>query len=402
MKTLILLFCALPLLALEGLGTFSLDLRTRYETAEQDGKRDADNLSLRLRPSFTSKDVSGFQFMIGGEFTEVADRDDYNAAGVHGDPTRAAIADPENAELDQAWISYTDERFNLKVGRQLITHDGHRWIGHVGWRQNRQTFDAVSLGLNPAENLTLSYSYVGRVNRIFGDEAPGAGANARDFDSDSHLLHLNYVADFATLSAYAYALDLDDAPGKIAGSNTVGISAAKTFSDPFSLYLEYARQTDAADNPQDYAANYLHARLSGNLGDFSYELGFEQLEADAVDGGHASVKAPLATLHKFNGFADVFLVTPDEGLEDAYVMLGYRCELGALGPLTTKLWYHDFRAHKGGDLGQEFDAVVVKPLSIPKLPGKLALLAKFADYQAPSGGADVRRTSVEFNYAISF
>ena len=60
-----------------------------------------------------------------------------------------------------------------------------------------------------------------------------------------------------------------------------------------------------------------------------------------------------------NGFADVFLVTPDKGLADTYVMAGYKWNLGeSFGPLITKVWYHDFSTDEGSDdLGEEFDAV---------------------------------------------
>ncbi|MFT5127563.1 MAG: hypothetical protein ACI8W8_001167 [Rhodothermales bacterium] len=403
----LLLFFTLSAFAMEGLGEFSLDLRTRYETADQDGKKDSDNLSLRIRPGFTSELRHGFQFMVEGEFTGIFEKDDYNAAGVHGDPARAVIADPENAQLEQAWLSYAGDKYSVKGGRQVIAHDGQRWGGHVGWRQNRQTFDALTLQVNPVENLSFSYSYIDKVIRIFGDEAPETGANAEEFGSDSHLLHASYKSDIGNITAYAYALDLTDSPGKIAGSNTFGLSYGKTInvteSTPLGVYLEYAKQTDADDNPQDYSADYVHARINGSVNALSYEIGYELLGADADGaGGYASVKAPLATLHKFNGFADIFLVTPDRGLEDVYVMLGYKWDLGKLGPLITKAWYHDFQSHKGGDLGDEIDAVVVKPLPIPNLPGTLSLLAKYADYQAPSGGSDLTRTSVEFNYALSF
>ena len=45
------------------------------------------------------------------------------------------------------------------------------------------------------------------------------------------------------------------------------------------------------------------------------------------DGGNYGVMTPLATLHAHNGFADRFLVTPDQGLEDLFVSLGYDLEL---------------------------------------------------------------------------
>ena len=112
----------------------------------------------------------------------------------------------------------------------------------------------------------------------------------------------------------------------------------------------------------------------------------------------------MATLHAFNGFADIFLVTPDKGLRDIYAMIGYTFDLGEkIGPLTFKAFYHDYETALGSDdLGDEFDAVMVKPIKIEGMPGTLNFLLKYADYDAPSGGADVERFIAEFNYKVSF
>jgi hypothetical protein len=48
-----------------------------------------------------------------------------------------------DAELTSA---LTDGKLSGKIGRQVITMDNHRFVGHVGWRQDRQTFDALTLG----------------------------------------------------------------------------------------------------------------------------------------------------------------------------------------------------------------------------------------------------------------
>ena len=74
----------------------------------------------------------------------------------------------------------------------MIALDNHRFIGHVGWRQNRQTFDAVSVQNTSVENLNLFYGYVDNVVRIFGSEAPSTGANAGEADSESHLFNASY------------------------------------------------------------------------------------------------------------------------------------------------------------------------------------------------------------------
>lgn len=396
-------------------GTLSLNSRVRFETAELTGKEDADNLSLRIRPGITTKEYSGFMAMVEGDFNLVSDKDSYNAAGVHGDSDKAVIADPENAQLDQAWVSYAYEGYNAKAGRQVIALDNQRWIGHVGWRQSRQTYDAVTLQGAPIEGVSMQYSYIANVVRIFGDSAPSDGANASEFGSSSHLLNASWAGGNAgKFTAYGYILDLDDSPGKIAGSDTFGISYAgewdATEGLPLGVYLEAANQSDAGDNVQDYSALYFHGKLSGSFKGASIEAGYELLGSDDAgldDEGNetfASVKAPLATLHAFNGFADVFLVTPDKGLQDAYVSAGYKFDLGEdFGPLISKIWYHDFSSDEGSDdLGSEIDVVLAKPIPIKSLPGTLGFIFKYADYDAPTEGNDLTRLTAELNYAVSF
>ena len=180
--------------------------------------------------------------MVEGELTGVLDKEEFNAAGVHGDPEKVVIADPENAQLDQAWLSYNYGKTGVKAGRQVITLDGHRWVGHVGWRQNRQTYDAAAFTASPIEGLNLFYGYLANVIRIFGSDAPSEGANAEDFESDSHLLNASYsLGSYGKVTGYGYFLDLEDAPGKIAGSDTIGISYAGTCTAvkdfPFGVYL---------------------------------------------------------------------------------------------------------------------------------------------------------------------
>ena len=395
-------------------GEITLDTRLRFESAEQDGKGDADNTSLRLRPGFTTKAVQGFQAMVEGEFTVPFDKNSYNAAGVHGDPQKAVIADPENAQLEQAWLGYSAEQLSLKVGRQVIALDDHRWIGHVGWRQNRQTYDAVSVTAKPVKSVTVRLGYIDNVVRIFGEDAPASGANAGEFGSESTFANLSYAAGaWGTLTGFGYFLDLDDAPGKIAGSDTLGVRYTGSYKGvegmPLGINLSYANQSDAGGNVQDYSADYLLGELSTTWKGLSLQAGFERLGSDAAgpdaEGNptYASVKSPLATLHKFNGFADVFLVTPDKGLEDTYVMAGYTFPLTEeLGPLVTKIWYHDFSTDAGGeDLGSEIDVVVAKPIPL-QIPGAMVFLFKYADFQAEGGGTDVNRLSAELNYTLTF
>ena len=396
-------------------GTISLDQRIRFETAEQDGKKDSDNLSSRSRLGYKTPEWNHLQAIVEGEFTWVADQDSYNAAGVHGDSERAVIADPENQQLDQLWVKYNHFDTEVKGGRQVIALDNHRWVGHVGWRQNRQTFDAVTIKNTSIDSLSVYYAWLDNVVRIFGDEAPSSGGNAEEFGSNSHLVNVAYdLKEYGKLAGYVYSLDLDDAPGAISGSDTFGAFYKASYPVaeewPVDLYVEYARQEEGGDNPQSYSADYYALSASTKYKGLMMEVGYEVLGSDqtGVDTNgapvYASVKAPLATLHKFNGFADVFLVTPAEGLEDRYVMLGYKLDLGETwGPVIAKLWYHDFESDKGGlDLGQEWDAVVAKPFDVEGIPGKFTFVFKWADYEAGDTGADLTRLTAEMNYQVSF
>jgi hypothetical protein len=176
-------------------GDITVDLRLRVETAEIDGTKDADNTTSRLRLGYFSPDFKGFKFGAEGEFTTPFSRDAYNAAGVHGNPDKAVIADPESYDIDQLFVAYTLNDTMLKVGRQVIVLDNHRFVGHVGWRQNRQTFDAASVTDTSVENLKLFYAFVNNVSRIFGSEAPSTGGNAGEADSSSHLMNATYAVN---------------------------------------------------------------------------------------------------------------------------------------------------------------------------------------------------------------
>ena len=74
------------------------------------------------------------------------------------------------------------------------------------------------------------------------------------------------------------------------------------------------------------------SRGSLSFGPLGFKAGYEVLEG-APTGGLAFV-TPLATLHKFQGWADKFLATPASGIEDAYIAV-FGNALGFLGLLLA-------------------------------------------------------------------
>ncbi len=338
--------------ALKG-GTAYGDFRLRYEMVDQDNDlKDADALTLRSRLGYKTGDVRGFSGVIEFEDSRnVAGMDDYN--NTQGKNTEySVIADPETTELDQGYLQYKNEYVTTKFGRQVLTLDNHRFVGHVGWRQDRQTFDAVSLNATPIKDLSIQYAFLDQRNRILAEEA--------EVNSKDHLLNVGYQTPFGKLSAYAYLLEVDvDTDNAL---DTYGLrfaGKAKISSDLSALYTaEYATQ-DAEAGDAEADADYLNLEAGAEFKGVTAKLGYEVLGSDDGEYGFST---PLATLHKFNGWADQFLATPEQGLVDMSVTVS-----GALAGVKLAAVYHEFEADEESngvdDLGSELDLSVTKKFS---------------------------------------
>ncbi|HUF64278.1 MAG TPA: alginate export family protein [Verrucomicrobiales bacterium] len=367
-----------------------VDIRGRYEYVDEDGLDDAWAATLRARLGLMLENFGGFSALAELEGTVPADRHSYRAASAHGPASKAIIADPESFELNQVWAAYSAFDTAAKGGRQRIILDNHRFVGNVGWRQNEQTFDAFTLSNSSIEDLTLYYGYIHRTNRIFGSQDRAAAAQS-DFLGDTSLVNIRYTKwKGATLTIYGYWMDLENDAGASESNRTLGLSlqGALSLDEAWKLpwHLEYACQTDAFDSPLDYSAHYLHAVFGVDYKSAAFGAGFEVLSSD---GDNGAFRTPLATLHKFNGFADQFLTTPDEGLQDLY--------LYAAIPLPWQMQLrpavHWFGDDDGSfDYGREIDVELTK-----KVDDHLSFLAKYAYYDADEHKTDKHLFSIEFD-----
>ncbi len=124
----------------------SASFRLRYEGASQDNAaKDASALTLRTLLSYESGSYKGFSFKADLEdVTIVMGQGDYTVGPAGYNPGQySVIADPETTELNQGYLQYKGDGVTVKAGRQIIALDGHRFVGHVGWRQDWQTYDAI-------------------------------------------------------------------------------------------------------------------------------------------------------------------------------------------------------------------------------------------------------------------
>jgi hypothetical protein len=347
-------------------GKTSANFNMRYEGVSQDNAlKDASALTLRTRLTYATVKVAGFSSII--EFEDSRNMfgiDDYNNT-LGKNTNYSVVADPETTELDQFLLQYQQKSFGIKAGRQVITMDNHRFVGHVGWRQDRQTFDGVTAVYKPIDGLALNYGYITKRNRIF--------AEAKDIDANDHLINLAYQTGLGKLTAYSYLLEQDNNISN--GLDTFGLRFSGSSSvgkQKVTYQVEYAQQ-DSDISTTSYSADYINAEVGSQFSGIGLKLGYELLGSD---NGNYGFSTPLATLHKFNGWSDQFLNTPKEGLTDLYASVG--------GKLAGGKWaviFHKFDADQASatvdDLGSEINAVYSRPINKHYVAG-----IKFASYSA--------------------
>lgn len=370
---LLLSLCSTPLFAdnkasdSASKGKAYADLRLRYENVSQDNPlATAKALTLRTKLGYKTQTLNNFNAVIELEDSRsVFGINDYSVPPTtYKTGQYSVIADPKSTELDQAFVQYKNKTLTAKLGRQVITLDNHRFVGHVGWRQDRQTFDGLRLIYKVSDSLKLDMSQLLQRNRIFAD--------AKDLDSSDTLLNLAYQTKYGKLTAYGYLLDADTP--NLNQNDTFGLrfNGKNKFSDTYVSYLlEFASQ----EINNSVNTNYLALEAVITFSNITAKLGYESLGSDNATG---AFQTPLATLHKFNGWTDQFLATPKQGLNDTYVSISGKFAGGKWSAI-----YHDFapdiKLENAADLGSEVDLVYTRKFRDNYYSG-----IKLGDYSAAS------------------
>jgi len=366
-------------------------VRYRMEDVSQDTptgalipNTDAHASTMRLALGYGTKPYKGLSGYAQYEGVFGVGNEMYNS-GNNGLTRYPVVTDhAENHEIQQAFALYAPAyapRTALKVGRQDIALDNQRFIGTVAWRQDWQSFDAVTATSSYIRNLTLHYSYLDRVHRIVPEDAVGG-----EVEMDGHLLNIAYkLPDIGTITGYAYLLDFDRTATFVNQSNaTYGarfIGSRKLSADWVGLYLaEAAKQQDYAENSLDLDNNYFAGELGIAWKGIALKAGGEVLEGSGQAGNR--FMTPLATLHAFNGWADLFLNTPNEGLRDLYVSLGG--PIAQVDGLRFAAIYHDYTSDNGDiHFGDELNLLL--EYAVKKFDPNLVFGVKYAAYTADEG-----------------
>ncbi len=347
--------------------TVKLSFRARYEGVDQDGIEDnASALTLKSRITANTGSFKGVS--VGVEVDNIADFiDDYNNTR-NGETNYPVVADPAGTDVNQFFLKYSADNFSATAGRQRILHNDLRFVGGVGWRQNEQTFDGYRFQASPTESFSADYSYVYNVNRIFGPD----GDNA-DLEGQFHLLNTLYTINKEhKINAYAYLLDFDTVASF--STDTYGVSYQGNFG-PVMVKAAYATQSDAGDNATDFSADYYNVEVGTKVSSVTLLAGIESLGSDNGVG----FSTPLATLHKFQGFADKFLGTPGQGIEDVYLTAKTK-----VSDIKLSATYHDFSSDVDSiDYGSEIDLSAAYTVN-----KNVSVLVKFSSYNADDYATD--------------
>jgi hypothetical protein len=360
------------------------DARLRYEQVEQEAV-DAEAGTLRVRAGAEAR-VGRFSLLAEAEAT-VAAMNEYNAfpfqlAGSRQRrPEHATVADPENLELNRLQLQFEARDGVVTLGRQRINLDDQRWVGSVGWRQNEQTFDAARAesSVGPfGVDLALAVNQ----RTIWGT---GAGARTA-LKGEFVLAAISSERGPIRAKLFAYLLDYDETFFFTNSSQTYGGILSVPLASgghQIALRASYARQSNYRKNPFEYSADYWSVEGGTKLAGFDFTAGWEKLGSS----NGRSVQTPMATLHKFNGWADMFLTTPPAGLQDAWVSVGRKFERAkALPGLNASVAFHQFDSARGGiEYGTEWDASAGFTLR------SVGVLLKYADYDAKGFGIDTRK-----------
>jgi len=375
-------------------GKASYSARLRYENVDQDNKpEEANAYTARLTAAYKTGTYYGFGLFGEVESVHSLFSNNYAHKSQAKGATYPVIADPNETELNQGYLFYTGlADTSIKLGRQALTYRDapfHRHIGTVAWRQNWQTLDALSVSNKSIEDTTISYAYVWNVNRIFGEDAPEPFDN---FDSASHLVNVQYDGfKPAKIEAYAYLYDFKN--GDAFSTNTYGlrVSGGLPVSESVkAIYTaEYATQSDAADNPNSIDADYFLGEVGTKVsfkGPLKMLLIKASYELQEGSGGADRFVTILGTNHAYQGWADTFLVTPGDGVEDIYltaVAKAYGMKFVAA--------YHDFSSDNNSyDYGTEFNILAVK-----KVGKNYTVGLKYADYNADNNSMNTGATAVD-------
>jgi hypothetical protein len=368
-------------------GTTQFNFRLRYEDVSS-GTQGAQALTLRSRLSFETLPYELFTAYIEFDDVRAIPNDDNYYSGSNNQFDDLLIEDPKGTEVNQAWLGYDLANTFIKFGRQSIGLNNQRILGGDSWRQNEQTFLALSI-----QNEMLNYTRLefAQLNQVQTNQ--DKTANSAHQDINAKLLNLNYRGFWLSdLSFYALWIR-DHQEERLWETSTYGINLKGKLGGDFAIdyQLDFAQQEDAGANPSSYSVGYTFIDLIFSYKAVQLKTGYERLGASKT----GYFVTPLGSLYEFQGgsghFASNGLGNIETGIQDSYISLGYQIDISAFQknlPISISASYHNFDVdtvvNNISHLGEEW--VIKAGIELDTYQ----VLMQFAEYHADQYAQDTR------------
>ena len=362
-------------------GKVDVYARYRFEAVDDDQLpfvRHGYASTMRTAVGYTTQLFHDFGIYAQMEDVRVIGETRYADGGSHTVKRRATVVDPEGTELQQAFLRYRGiPRTQVMIGRQEIEHRAaplNRFVGAIPWRQNWQSFNGIRVVSDYLPALKADYAFVTKVNRIFGQHNPTPDRS--NYDLNGHFLTLTYSGiPYSTLEGYAYLMDFNS---NVAGTRALSTSTygarlqgawdVVQYAAKLLYTAEYATQHDYANNPLSLAVDYKLLELGASkvfpypeFESLMFKLSYEVLDGKGRKAiGKAFVpgafQTPLGTNHAFQGWADRFLTTPADGIDDAFATIGTR----AFATNATLVYHRFTSVNDSYHYGHEWNAQLTR------------------------------------------
>lgn len=371
-------------------GKLSGNLKFRYEYADQDGfSETAEAWTLRSLLGYETKSFHGFS--VNAEvYAMTPFNDDYNDLK-KGDPIASrrvypVIADPEDYDFHQLYVQFKNKEHQLRLGRQSFILDNWRFIGDVRFRQNWQVMNGLSYVNTSLPKTTISAGHFEQVKQI----------TTKIQNANVDIVNAKYaITPTTSITGYGYLIDWEGRALAATSTKTFGtrLTGAEKISDTWKALFtaEYAKQDDYQDGSQNID-NYYYWVGAG----LDYQGWFLTINQEKLSGNNngRAFQTPLGTNHLFTGWTDLFLTTPNQGIQDTILIAGGQW-MGA----TIKAEYHmidsdrDFAKAGGGtgnSFGKEFDLGVYY-----KFNKQVSGSVEYANFQEDDIAATGRKRDLE-------
>lgn len=368
-------------------GAIKIDARYRYENFNQENvpnikpdlqPKTAEANTLRLRLGVLSPKLYGLQGYAEYEGLYSMTHN-YNSTR-NGETQYSVIQDPTANRLNQLWLNYEGMfNTNIKGGRQKIAFDDQRFIGTAPWRQLENVLDSVLITNTGVKNLSVNIGYIGRVTTI---------TNTTE-RMNAPIANISYgFGDYGKAVAYGYWLGYTEPDTTYRTSNnyqksnqTYGLRFMNSDKPKKTLFnnkvgllynAEWSIQKNYINSPVDYQVNRWYLMSGFTAFNLTFQGAMEQKDGHGVN---QTFVTPLGSNHGFQGWAEVFINNPANGIRDIYGSVSAKFDKA---DVEVQGVFHGFSDDTGKiSYGNEWDFQATK-----KFGKHYSLMATYANFSS--------------------